>query len=44
MSKFVYSPAKCVPFRDVKVLEKVRKIKSKDMAKHWNPEFKIQIL
>ncbi len=44
MSKFVYSPAKCVPFRDVKVLEKVRKIKSKDMAKHWNPEFKIQIV
>jgi len=44
MSKFVYSPSKHVPFRDMKVLERVRKIKRKDIEKHWNPEFKIKVV
>jgi glucosamine-6-phosphate deaminase len=44
MKEFCYQPAKCVPFRDVKVLERVRKIKRNAMDKHKNPDFKIKIV
>jgi len=41
---FNYSPSKWVPFRDKAVLEKVRKIKREDIAKHPNPDFNIQVV
>jgi len=44
MSGFEYSPSKWVPFRDKAVLEKVRKIKREDIAKHPNPDFNIQVV
>lgn len=44
MSKFEFDPAPWVPFRDKKVLERVRNIKRKDMEKHENPDFDIKIV
>lgn len=44
MEEFVYSPSKWVPFRDKEVLERVRKIKREDIAKHSNPDFQIRVL
>lgn len=44
MKEFDYSPSQWVPFRDKKVLEKVRKIKREDIEKHSNPEFKIKVV
>ena len=44
MSKFEFEPSECVPFRDRKVLDKVRNIKREDFDKHPNPDFKIIIL
>lgn len=44
MKEFDYSPSQWVPFRDKKVLEKVRKIKREDIEKHPNPEFKIKVV
>jgi len=41
---FSYQPATCIPFSDLKVIERVRKIKGKDIAKHPNPDFRIQVL
>jgi len=41
---FNYQPSTCIPFRDLKVIERVRRIKRKDIAKHWNPNFRIQVL
>ncbi len=44
MAKFSWSPAKFIPFRDMKAIERCRRIKRKDLTKHWNPDFRIQIL
>jgi 6-phosphogluconolactonase/glucosamine-6-phosphate isomerase/deaminase len=44
ISKFIYAPAEFVPFRDQKVIERIRRIRRQDITKHWNPEFKITIL
>jgi glucosamine-6-phosphate deaminase len=44
MSVFVYEPSKWVPFRDREVLERIRKIKKEDIARHPNPEFKIKVV
>lgn len=44
MSEFNYSPSHWVPFRDKKVLERVRKIKREDIAKHPNPDFRIRVV
>ena len=44
MSQFVYQPSHHVPFRDAKVIEKVAGIKSEDIAKHSNPDFKIKVV
>jgi len=44
MSNFEYSPSKWVPFRDKKVLERVRSIKREDITKHPNPDFNIQVV
>ena len=44
MSTFEYEPAEFVPFRDLEAIERVRAIKSEDITKHTNPEFKITVL
>lgn len=44
MSSFDFSPADWVPFRDKKELARVRNIKREDIAKHPNPDFKIQVI
>ena len=41
---FRFSPAPFVPFQDVKAIARVRAIKRKDITKHWNPDFRIQVL
>ena len=43
MSEFSYAPSKWVPFRDVEVLERVRKIRRADIAKHANPDYRIEV-
>ncbi len=44
MSEFKYKPSHWVPFRDQKVLERVRKIGRQDIDKHPNPDFKIHVV
>jgi glucosamine-6-phosphate deaminase len=44
MKSFTYSPAESIPFRDRKVVDRVRRIKRKDMARHSNPDYRITIL
>lgn len=44
MSKFTFSPADFVPFKDKAVLERIRNIKRADIEKHPNPEFKIKVI
>lgn len=44
MAEFTYSPSKWVPFRDEKVLDRVRRIKRKDITRHKNPELNIQVM
>ena len=44
MADFDYSPSEFVPFRDKKVIERVRKIKRADIEKHPNPDFKIRVV
>lgn len=43
-SKFVFEPSPCVPFRDRAALDRARRIKRADIAKHPNPEFKIKVV
>src|SRR5689334_1643915 len=42
--EFSYQPASFIPFRDKAVIERVRRIKRRDITRHWNPEFKITVL
>jgi glucosamine-6-phosphate deaminase len=42
--RFDYEPAAFVPFRDRKVLARVRAIKREDIAKHWNPDYRINVV
>jgi 6-phosphogluconolactonase/glucosamine-6-phosphate isomerase/deaminase len=44
MGKFTFQPAAFIPFRDTKVIERVRKIKRKDITKHKNPDFRIKVI
>jgi len=44
MNEFKFSPAAFIPFRDAKTVERVRKIKRKDITRHRNPDFRIQVL
>jgi glucosamine-6-phosphate deaminase len=44
MRKFEWSPATFVPFRDQREVERVRRIKRCSLTKHWNPDFRIQIV
>ena len=43
MTEFDYQPSQWVPFRDTEVLERIRKIKRRDIARHPNPNFRIQV-
>ena len=44
MTDFIFEPSKHVPFRDTKVLERVRKVKRIDIEKHANPDYRIQVV
>lgn len=44
MKAFKFSPAASIPFRDAKAVARVRRIQRKDIASHWNPDFRIQVL
>lgn len=41
---FTFAPAKFIPFRDQEAVARVRAIKYADIAKHPNPDFRIQVL
>lgn len=43
-AKFTYAPAEFIPFRDLKVINRVRRIRKEDMAKHPNPDFRISVI
>lgn len=43
-SKFTYAPAPIIPFRDRKAIERVRKIRREDIARHKNPDFRITVM
>ncbi len=42
--EFSYQPAEFIPFRDRKVLDRVRRIKRRDITKHRNPDFRITVM
>ncbi|NQU11385.1 hypothetical protein HQ590_11375, partial [bacterium] len=44
MNKFRFRPASFIPFQDLKAVERVRRIKRADLAKHANPDFHIRIV
>lgn len=41
---FCFAPAKFVPFRDTKVIARVRAIKRSAIIRHPNPDFRIQVV
>lgn len=41
---WAFEPAEFIPFRDTAAIRKVLKIKAKDITKHWNPDFRIQVM
>src|ERR1041385_3495253 len=41
---YKFSPAECIPFRDQRVLERLRRLKKDSLTKHPNPDFRISIL
>lgn len=43
-SKFVFAPAKFIPFRDTKVIARMRAITRREITKHPNPDFRISVL
>lgn len=44
MKTFKYRSSPLVPFREEKILDRVRKIKRKDMDKHPNPDYRIRVI
>jgi len=44
MSNFAYEPCRWIPFRDTKVLDRVRRIPREKIEKHPNPQFKIRVV
>jgi len=42
--KFSFEPSKWIPFRDTRVIDRVRNIKREDITKHPNPDFKIKVV
>lgn len=43
-AKFNYAPAEFIPFRDLKVIERIRRIRKEDITNHPNPDFRISIV
>lgn len=43
-TEFTYEPSHYVPYRDKKVIERVRKITRKQIEKHDNPDYKIRVV
>lgn len=43
MSSFKFSPATWIPFRDARTIARVRTIGRKDITRHRNPDFRIQV-
>ena len=43
-AEFTYAPAEFIPFRDLAVIERMRKIKREDITKHRNPDFRISVI
>lgn len=41
---FTFAPAAFVPFRDTRVIARVRAIKRRDLTKHPNPDFRITLV
>lgn len=44
MQKFTFDLANFIPFRDVQVCNRVRKIRKEEISNHPNPDFKIRII
>jgi len=44
MAKFTYKPSQWVPFRDVKAIERCRRIKRSQIEKHPNKDFRIRVV
>ena len=44
MTDFTYQPADSVPFRDAEAVQRVRRIRREDIAKHDNPDFRIRVV
>jgi glucosamine-6-phosphate deaminase len=44
MSEFKFSPAECIPFRDMEVVRRVRAIRREDITRHPNPDFQIRVV
>ena len=44
MNEFTWSPSACIPFQDVEAVDRVRKIRKEDLARHPNPDFRIEIV
>jgi 6-phosphogluconolactonase/glucosamine-6-phosphate isomerase/deaminase len=44
MQKFTFKPASFIPFRDTAVIERVRRIRSEDITRHPNKDFRITVM
>ena len=44
MSDFTFAPAPFIPFRDTAAIERVRRIRSSEIARHPNPDFRITVM
>ncbi len=44
MTNFNYEPSKHVPFRDKKIIERVRKIKREEIENHPSHDYKICVV
>lgn len=42
--QFTFAPADFIPFRDTRVIARVRRLKREDITKHRNPEFRISVV
>jgi len=43
-TEFEFAPHPFIPFRDKKVIERIRGIRKEDITKHPNPEFRISVI
>lgn len=44
LAPFDFEPASFIPFRDRRVLDRIRRIKKEDITKHPNPDFRITVM